>query len=122
MYQVRSGPLAVTIDAPPGAGSARVSLVGDVVMGVEPALADAVARLSRSRPDVVVLDLTAVTFVCSTFANFVADVRTAVPDASLVLHHPSRLARLVLEITGLDPIPTGGDDAGPAHVRIPRPS
>jgi len=75
----------------------------------------------RIRFDIVVLDLTAVTFVCSTFANFVAHVHTAVPDASLLLHNPSRMARLVLTTTGLDTIRTGRDDTAPVEFRIRRP-
>jgi hypothetical protein len=41
--------------------------------GAEPALADAVKYLLGSETDAVVVDLSAVTFVCSTFLNFVAD-------------------------------------------------
>lgn len=119
--QARPGPLAITINAQPSAGSVWIRLVGDVVMGAEPALADAIERVSRSRPVVVVLDLTAVTFVCSTFANFVADVHAAVPDASLLLHKPSQMARLVLAITGLDKIFARPDDTAPICIRIPGP-
>lgn len=121
VYKARTGPLGITIVTQPATRSVWVSLAGDVVMGTESALADAIEQLSRPRPDVVTLDLTAVTFVCSTFANFVADVHTALPDASILLHDPSRMARLVLAITGLDTVLTRYDDTAPVYFRIPRP-
>lgn len=106
MVAVPTRPFVATVIAEPLARSAWIRLVGDVDIGVEPALAGAVDRLSRSRHDVVVIDLTAVTFACSTFANFVADLHAAIPDAALILHNPSRMVRRVLLITGLDAVVT----------------
>jgi anti-anti-sigma factor len=111
----RVRPPVVTVVAGRGSRSASIRLVGDMDMLDEPALADAVDCLLDSQPEVVVVDLSAVTFVCSTFANFVADVHAAVPGASLILRHPSRMARRVLAITGLDTLVTIPDDAGSAE-------
>jgi hypothetical protein len=72
------------------------------------------------RPDVVVVDLTAVTFVCSTFANFVAAVPAAVPGATLVLHNPSRMTRRVFALTGLDTLVTMPTRSGGPHVTASR--
>ena len=119
MNEVRTSPLAVTIAAPPGARSVWIRLFGDVDMGGEAALADAVECLLRSRPEVVVIDLIAVTFVCSTFANFVADVHAAVPHAALILCSPSRMARRVLAATGLDTIVIMPDDIEPTYACEP---
>ena len=112
MESVRVRPLVVTVDATPLSRSASIRLVGDMDLGDKPALADAVELLLGSEPEVVVFDLSAVTFVCSTLANFVADVHTAVPDASLILCNPSPMARRVLAITGLDTLVTMPDDVG----------
>jgi anti-anti-sigma factor len=112
MDEVRRRSLAVTVVGGPLTRSARIRLVGDVDMSGKPALIDAVRRLAGSAPDVVVVDMTAVTFVCSTFANFVAEVHDAVPDAALILQGPSPMARRVLAITGLDELVTMPDDVG----------
>jgi anti-anti-sigma factor len=116
MDEVRSSPLVVTVIGGPRPRSAWIQLVGDVDIGAKPVLADAVECLCRSGPDVVVLDLTAVNFVCSTFATFVADVHTAVPDASLILHNPSRMTRRVLAVTGRDTLVTMHDNVVPTHM------
>ena len=130
MTAVCARPLVVTVVARPRARCAWIRLVGDVDMGGEPALADAVNQLFRSEPDVVVVDLTSVTFVCSTLANFVADVHAAVPDASLFLHGPSRMTRVVLAVSGLDTLvamsdiestcvgESGGADRGRASIPV----
>jgi hypothetical protein len=96
MDEVRSSPLVVTVVGGPRARSAWIRLVGDVDMAGAPALADAVGCLFR--PDVVVVDMTAVTFICSTFTHFITAVHAAVPDASLILHNPSEMTRRVLAV------------------------
>ena len=113
MNTVRINPPIVTIVGRHETRSTWIRIVGDVDLGGEPALADALGSLSRSRPETVVLDLTAVTFVCSVFANFVAAVHDTVPDAVLVMHNPSPMARLVLRLTGLDTDPVVCDGAEP---------
>jgi anti-anti-sigma factor len=117
--EVRSSPLVVTVVAGPRARSAWIRLVGNVDMHGEPALAYAVECLRPSGPDAVVVDLTAVTFVCSTFVNFVADVHAAVPDASLILHSPSPMTRRLLAVTGLDTLVTMPDDIESTHEYEP---
>jgi hypothetical protein len=68
-------------------------------------LADAADRLHALTLRLIVVDLTAVTFVCSTCANFLATLHRAHPDAELVLHHPFRLARLIVTGTGSSVVP-----------------
>ena len=110
MYTAPASPLVATVAAQPH--SALIVLTGGVDMTGEPALAGVIEALSRSRPDVVVVDLTAVTFVCSTFVNFVSDLHDAVPNAVLILRNPSRMARRLLAVTGLGLVVRMSDDAG----------
>lgn len=56
------------------------------------------------------VDLTAVTYVGSTFLAFVAALRDTHPESELVLHNPSVLARIVLAATGMDRHVAMGDD------------
>jgi anti-anti-sigma factor len=95
-------PPVVSIVARPDSPSAWIRLIGDLDMAAEPALASAVKRLNGRPIHFIVVDLTAVTFACSTFANFVAALHRDHPEADLVLHHPSRLVRVILAVTGLD--------------------
>ncbi|WP_203934925.1 hypothetical protein [Virgisporangium ochraceum] len=50
----------------------------------------------------IVVDLTTVTYVGSTFVTFLAALREGHPDSQLVLHNPSMLARTVIAATGMD--------------------
>lgn len=92
----------VTIVARPDSSSAWIRLVGDIDPAAVPALNDAVDRLSGRPRHCVVIDLTAVTFACSTLANFLAALHRAHPEAELVLHHPSRMVLVILAMTGLE--------------------
>jgi anti-anti-sigma factor len=95
-------PAIVSIVARPDSPSAWIRLVGEIDTAAVPALTDAVERLNGRRMRYVVIDLTAVTFACSTLANFLAALHRAHPDADLVLHHPSRMVLAILAMTGLD--------------------
>jgi anti-anti-sigma factor len=95
-------PAIVTIVARPDSPSAWIRLVGEIDTAAMPALADATGRLNGRSLRSIVIDLTAVTFACSTLANFLAALHHAHPEAELVLHHPSRMVLVILAITGLD--------------------
>jgi anti-anti-sigma factor len=95
-------PPIVSIVARPETRSAWVRLIGDLDLAAESALADAVDRLKAQPLRLIVIDLTAVTFACSTLANFLAVLHRAHPDSELVLHHPPRMVRVILALTGLD--------------------
>jgi anti-anti-sigma factor len=114
MNEVRIHPPVVAIVGRHQKRYTSIRIVGDLDMGGEQALADAIDSLSRLRPATIILDLTAVTFVGSVFAHFVASVHDTVPDALVVLRNPSPMARLVLELTGLDTDPVVCDGAEPA--------
>ena len=102
MAFVSQTPPVVSIVARPEFPSAWIRLIGDLDMTAEPALADAIERLTGRPIHLIVVDLRAVTFASSTLANFVAALHRDHPDADLVLHHPSRMVRVILAATGLD--------------------
>jgi anti-anti-sigma regulatory factor len=113
-------PPILSIVARPDTASAWIRLVGDVDMAVAPALAEAADRLHTLTLRLIAIDLTAVTFVCSTFANFLATLHRAHPDAELVLHHSSRMARLIVTATGLgELVVMSGDPVTPLTVPAP---
>lgn len=63
-------------------------------------LTDAIHRLAAAPPDVIVVDLAAVTFVGSILPNFLARLRQAVPATTEVtVSHPTRSARFILRVT-----------------------
>ena len=92
----------VTIVVRPDSPSAWIRLVGEIDPAAVPALADAIDRLNGRSLRSVVIDLTAVTFACSTLANFLAELHRAHPETDLALHHPSPLVLVILAITGQD--------------------
>jgi len=101
VFSSRTRPV-VSIVARPDTPSAWIQLTGAIDMAVEAALADA-ADLLRSRSlRFIVVDLAAVTFVGSTFAKFLATLRRDHPGSQLVLHNPSRLARVIVAVTGME--------------------
>ena len=95
-------PLTVSVVAPSDSPSVWVRLVGDVDTAAEPALAEVIDRLGSLTVRLVVIDVAAVTFACSTLANFLDALHQAHPDAALVLHHPPPMVRLIIRVTGLD--------------------
>ena len=94
----------VSIVARPYIPSAWIRLAGDLDMAAEHELAEATDRLRALTLRLIVIDLTAVTFVCSTLANFLCALYRAHPDAELVLHRPSPLAAVMVTAAGLDGI------------------
>jgi len=101
VFSSRTRPV-VSIVARPHIPSAWIRLTGDLDMAAEPALADATDRLRALAPRLVVIDLTAVTFVCSTLANFLCALHRVHPEAELVLHRPSPLAALMVRVAALE--------------------
>ena len=102
MFPRPGTPLTVSVVAPPDGSSVWVRLAGDVDMAAEPALAEALDRLDGIGLRLVIIDLAAVTFVCSTFAHFLDALRRAQPHAALLLNHASAMVRLVVRVAGLD--------------------
>lgn len=107
----------VSIVTRPSARSAWIRLVGDIDMMAEPALATATDRLNGLPLRLIVIDLSAVTFVCSTLVNFLTTLHRDHPHAELVLHRPSPMARTIITVTGMDTIvSTSGHPATSAAI------
>lgn len=107
----------VAVIALPSQFVARVSIGGAIDMAAEAALTDAVTRLATLAPRSVVVDLAAVTFSCSTLANFVVQIRNALPEAAtLTLCRPTPMTRRLLHITGIDTIATVRSGLPTAHI------
>ena len=98
----RSEPLRVTMSTGSAVAVAYVSLRGDVDPAAAGELRALAEHLRNTAPSTVLVDLAGVTFACSTLANFLVQVRRALPEqASLALIDPTDIARLILAATGL---------------------
>jgi hypothetical protein len=95
-------PCAVAVRSIPDHGTVRVYVSGVVDPVATPVLADAVDQIRTIAPDTVVIDVAAVTFACSTLANFVTHVGRAAPQASLAVVHGTPLIHRILTATGVN--------------------
>lgn len=102
-----------TVSTSPTTGIVLVCLSGAIDPAVKPALHDVGEQLRAAAPRTVLVDLAEVTFACSTLANFVAQVRNALPpEASLAVCRPSAMTRRLLTLAGVGWVPVL--DASPA--------
>jgi anti-sigma B factor antagonist len=82
-----------------GSGTPVVAIRGEIDMVTAPELFD---RLEYG-PRTLTLDMTDVSFMGAAGVSAIVYARRAVPEScQLVILHPQRLIRKVLEITGLD--------------------
>lgn len=110
----------VTVSASPTTGIALVYVRGAIDPAVEPALHDVVEQLRAMAPRTVLVDLAEVTFAGSTLANFVAQVRDALPaEASLAVCRPSAMTRQVLMLAGVGRVPVLDADPPPPETSAP---
>lgn len=102
MLQEPCGPsLAVDVDI--ADGTAVVRLYGELDLAVRDALAGRLAEVAEKRPDVLVIDLAAVTFMDCGTAAVIAGVARLLPSGRRpVLRSACPLVRRVLELTGWD--------------------
>jgi anti-anti-sigma regulatory factor len=100
-FPVSSRPVGHSV-ARSGPPSAWIRLTGGVDLATVPSLAGYADRLHGLALRLIVVDLTTVTYVGSTFVNFLVTLRDSHPESQLVLHNPSMLARTVLVATGID--------------------
>lgn len=121
---------AATVSMRQGGALAYVTLIGEIDLAAEPALAEVASQLRTTAPTTVILDLAGITFAGSTLANFVVRVRRSVPTGTrLILYRPNPSTRRILELSLVDKLavirdqlPAGleahGDAGGPwAAVR-----
>jgi anti-anti-sigma factor len=87
-----------------GDGFAHLSLRGELDLSTVPKAEEALKRLEGSRPPVIVLDLTGVTFLDSTGLRMVvtADQRARAEDRRLAVVRGPETVQRVFSITRLD--------------------
>jgi anti-anti-sigma factor len=89
---------------------ATVELIGDVDIGGDAALHQAVGEIAKAEPAMVCVDLSATTFAGSALLNFLIQVRNTVgAKTPLVVRRPSPLTRRMIELTDIDSILTFGE-------------
>jgi anti-anti-sigma factor len=110
---MRSQYPTATVSTSSTTGIALVCLEGVIDPVAKPMLRVVVDQLRAAAPSIVLVDLTEVTFACSTLANFMAQVRDALPsEASLAVCRPSAMTQRVLTLAGVGWVPVL--DVGPA--------
>jgi anti-anti-sigma factor len=94
-------PFVVDVDV---AGvTAVVTLGGELDLAVRSALRDQLAEVLEKRPDVLVIDLAAVTFLdCGTASMMIQVSRLMASGRKPVLRYPRPQVRRLLEVTGLE--------------------
>jgi anti-anti-sigma factor len=94
-------PLTVAVDI--ADGTAVVRLCGELDVLVKDALAEQLAEVAEKKPDVLVIDLAAVTLMdCGIIAVIIGTVRLLPSGRKPVLRSPCPSVRRLLELTGLD--------------------
>ena len=95
--------LAVVVETDVAASAATVRVCGEVDIATVADLQAGLEKAVASRPGRLVVDLAATTFIDAAGIDAIAWARRAVPPAcELVLRNPNRLARTVIEVTGVD--------------------
>ncbi len=95
--------LAVDVGSDVAAGTATVTVCGEVDMATVAELRAGLEKAVAGRPDQLVVDLADTTFIDCAGMHAIAWARRAVPPAcEIVLRSPNRLARMVIELTGMD--------------------
>ncbi len=89
---------------------------GDIDMDARPLLGDALRQVTETVPVAVYVDLAGVTFAGSELANFLFEVRHALPPASAIaLCRPAPQIRWLLQATGLTWVATVRRDVPACH-------
>jgi hypothetical protein len=80
MTTISAAQATVTVSVRHRRMTAYVRIAGEVDIAVEPALGDAIDRLTALAPHTVQVDLTADTFGGASLANFFAQVDSVIPE------------------------------------------
>jgi anti-sigma B factor antagonist len=99
---VSSSPFEVTIEQ--RAGAVHVKMAGELDISTAARLEDDLRRVEAERPELLVLDLTALTFMDSTGLRLLitADSRARAEGRRLALIQGSEMVQRVLRLTRLD--------------------
>jgi anti-anti-sigma factor len=83
--------------------SATVVINGELDLTTRPLLIERLSPVLRTRPRRLVLDMAGTSFIDCGSARLIASAVRFVPeDSRVIIRHPSRAVRRVLELTGLD--------------------
>jgi anti-sigma B factor antagonist len=94
-------PFAADVDM--AGATAVIALFGELDLTVRCALREQLAQLAEKKPDVLVIDLAAVTFLdCGTAAMMIQTSRLLASGRKPVLRSVRPQVRRLLELTGLD--------------------
>ncbi|MCA2211733.1 STAS domain-containing protein [Jidongwangia harbinensis] len=92
---------------PGGDRQAQICLAGDIDMTALAVLSGTIDWLTMVEPVSVLVDLTGVTFACSTLPNFVVRLRHVLPGGvELILWQPGPTIMRIFRITGMGAIAT----------------
>lgn len=98
---VHEQPLVVYVDVLDG--SATVAVQGEIDIATVADLRDGLAKALAAMPCPLMVDLGATTFIDGSGMSAIAEARRdAPPGCQVVLRSPNRLARKVIELTGID--------------------
>jgi anti-anti-sigma factor len=110
----------VTINAAPNGSWAHVRIAGDVDMAAAVVLETAALHLSRMSPRTVHFDLAGVTFADSMLPNFLARMRSAMPEGfSMVVCRPSGTVRRILQVSDMTRIAKIREEPPAEQARAP---
>ena len=110
----------VTVTVSPDHARAVVLLAGELDMGAQAELADAVGRLTAAAPHDVDVDLASVRYAGSVLLTFLAQIRQTVPAVSaLTVSHPTPWIHRVLGMTDVGEMAEIDDALSPASPRPP---
>jgi anti-sigma B factor antagonist len=94
-------PFAADVDM--AGATAVIALFGELDLTVRSALREQLAKVAEKKPDVLVIDLTAVTFLdCGTAAMMIQTSRLLASGRKPVLRSVRPQVRRLMELTGLD--------------------
>jgi anti-anti-sigma factor len=97
----RPGRVAIEVSAGPHATT--VFIRGELDLVTMPVLEEQLRLAVRNSPERLILDMTGTDFMDCGSARLIGRVRSALPaGGQLVIRHPSRSVRRILELTGLD--------------------
>jgi|SRR5579863_7981004 len=98
-----SAPGLLVIKVEVSQDSARVVINGELDLTTRSLLIERLSPILRARPRRLVLDMAGTSFIDCGSARLIASAIRFVPeDSRVIIRHPSRVVRRVLELTGLD--------------------
>jgi anti-anti-sigma factor len=98
-------------------GVVQVTLSGVIDLVSHASLAMAADQVAAATPETVVVDLAAVTFACSSLANFIARLHRMLPDAALTVCHCSPMADRIFAATDVEQFIACHDHPSPLEHR-----